>query len=355
MTNAPARSWTTGELAAMLEARLVGDADIRIDGLDSLDRGAPGTLSFIRSERFAEDWATSRASAALVSRPAAAHIREPRPGEGRAILVVPDADVAMIRALELFAVPAERPGPGIHGSAVVEAGAKVSALAHVGPNCTVCAGASVGPGSVLHAGSYVGPGASIGEGTVLHPGVRVLERCRVGARCVLHAGVTIGADGFGYRPAPGGGGLLKVPHIGDVVVEDGVEIGANSCVDRAKFGSTVVGAGTKIDNLVQIAHNCVIGRACIICGNCGIAGSVRIGDGAALGGGVGIADNIEIGAGAQVAAFSGVMNNVPPGEVWVGLPAGPAREYKRNYVAFRMLGRMMPQIRRLLRMDERAI
>ncbi len=181
--------------------------------------------------------------------------------------------------------------------------------------------------------------------STLHPHVSVLDRCIIGNDCVLHAGVAIGADGFGYRPSPDGRGLLKIPHIGNVVIGDHVEIGANSCVDRAKFGSTTVGNGTKIDNLVQIAHGCRVGRSCIICGQTGMAGSVIVGDGVIIGGGVGVADNVEIGSGARIAALSGVTGNVPAGQTWMGAPAAPAGEWRRTYAAMRRMGKPKGQVR----------
>jgi UDP-3-O-[3-hydroxymyristoyl] glucosamine N-acyltransferase len=179
----------------------------------------------------------------------------------------------------------------------------------------------------------------VGERTVLHPNVVIYERSVVGNDCILHAGVIIGADGFGYHPRPDGRGVIKIPHIGNVVIHENVEIGANSCVDKGKFGSTVIGAGTKIDNLVQIGHNCQLGRSCILCGECGLSGSVKLGDGVVLGGRVGVADNVSIGSGARVGAYSGVSNDIPPGAVYLGVPAGPANEWKRIYGFLRRLGK----------------
>jgi UDP-3-O-[3-hydroxymyristoyl] glucosamine N-acyltransferase len=191
----------------------------------------------------------------------------------------------------------------------------------------------------------IGAAAAVGRGTVLHPGVVMGERCRVGAGCILHGGVIIGADGFGYRPSERG--PVKVPHIGNVEIGNAVEIGANSCIDRAKFGSTTIGDGTKIDNLVQIAHNCRIGRGCLICGVTGMAGSVTLGDGVIVGGHVGIADNLTIGDRAVIAAKSGVICNVPAGETWWGFPAAPARSAARCYAIHRDLPNLIKRVREL--------
>ena len=206
----------------------------------------------------------------------------------------------------------------------------------------------LGPGVVLGPGVEIGRGTVIGPNTVIGAGVSIGRNCIIGSNCsiecahlgngvVLSAGVRVGTEGFGWLDH--GRSNRKIPQLGRVILQDRVEIGANSCVDRAKFGSTVVGDGTKIDNLVQIGHGCRIGRSCVICGHVGISGSVVIGDGVVLGGKVGIADNVEIGSGAKIAAFSGVMNNVPAGATWMGQPAGPAGEWRRIYASLRRMGR----------------
>lgn len=345
MANERVISITTGELAALVGAELLGPATIRVERVDALERAVAGTLSFIRSAAYLKDWEHGKASAALVSRDVplgvigetlanGAPMREPR-----ALLVVPDADIAMVRVLDVFAA---RPSPlkaGVHPTAAIDPAAVVAPSAFVGPGCTVGPGASIGENAALIAQVHVGQNAKVGAGTTLHPHVSILDRCCVGSHCILHPGVVIGADGFGYRPSPDGRGLVKIPHIGDVVIGDHVEIGANTCIDRAKFGSTSVGSGTKIDNLVQIGHGCRIGRSCIICGKCGLAGSVTMGDGVVLGGGVSVGDNLEIGSGAKIAALSGVSSNVPAGAIWMGAPAGPAGEWRRTYAALRRLGK----------------
>ncbi|GJQ29371.1 MAG: UDP-3-O-acylglucosamine N-acyltransferase [Phycisphaerae bacterium] len=335
---------TAGELAQRLGAELLGPHDVVLHRLDTLDQAGPGSLAFIRSHRFARQWIESKASAALIARTIALADLVPdfdanRPASPRPLLIVPDADLAAIAAAQVF-VPAPAPPPsGIHPAATIEPGAVVSPSAHVGPHAVVSAGAHVGDHAILLAGVFVGPNARIGPRTILHPGVKVLDRCVIGAGCILHAGVVIGADGFGYRPSSDGKGLIKIPHTGHVNIEDDVEIGANSCIDRAKFGATVIGAGTKIDNLVQVGHNCRLGRCCVLCGHVGLAGSVVLGDGVVLGGKVGVADNVEIGAGAKIAANSGVAGNVPPGAVYMGVPAGPATEWRRTYAALRRMGK----------------
>lgn len=335
----------------MISAKLVGADDLTLSGVESADRAIPGQLTFVRSAKYAAAWRTGRATAALVATevPLDRLLQDGAggsPEQGRALLLVPDADLAMIAALEWFKPPApagwggaNETGAGVHSSAVVHPTATIDPTAWVGPLCTVGPGASVGPMAVLRSNISIGANATIGAGTTLYSGVMIYDRCHVGADCMLHSGVVIGADGFGYHGRPDGRGVIKIPHIGDVVIEDHVEIGANSCVDRGKFGSSVVGAGTKIDNLVQVGHNCRIGRCCIICGEVGLSGSVTLGDGVVLGGRVAVADNVTIGANARVAAYSGVTGDVPAGETYMGAPAGPVHEWRRIYGFLRRLGK----------------
>lgn len=344
---------TSGSLARALTSagvavELVGPNDLPLLRFDAAEQAGEGAVTFFRTDRFADQWRQGRASAAIVSRDHAAAYATDAPR--RALLVVPNTDLAFIKALALFAPPAPPVRPGVHPSACVDPSATIDPGAEVGPLCVIGPGASVGAGSLLKNSVVLGPLARVGARCTLHPGVRVLDRCRVGDRCILHANAVLGADGFGYRPD--GAGLAKVPHIGDVVVEDEVEIGAGSCIDRATLGSTVIGRGSKIDNLVQIAHNCRIGKCCIICGLCGLAGSVTLGDGVVLGGGVGVADGVTIGSGSRLGAQSGVINDVPPGSEWIGSPAGPASDQRRNYAVLRHLAQTIAEIKKKLRAVE---
>ena len=337
-------SLTTGHLATLLGARLIGRPDIAITGADAADRALPGQVTFARTTRFAAAWMAGRASAVLVAKdlPLSCVMDDAinlLPGPDRAVLIVPDADLALIRVLEMLMPKAAPPAPGVDAGAHIDPLARVDPGASIGPNCTVQAGAVIASGAVLVANVCVGRNARVGAGTVVHASVVIADRCEVGAHCTLHGGVVIGADGFGYYPSPDGRGVLKVPHIGNAVLHDHVEVGANSCIDRAKFGSTIIGAGTKIDNLVQVGHNCRLGRSCILCGQSGLAGSVILGDGVLIGGGARVMENVEIGAGAKIAGFSGVNNNVPAGAEYMGMPAGPASEWRRIYGFLRRMGR----------------
>lgn len=350
MSNAGSFQWTAQELATKLGATLRGPGDVVLNRLETLDRADSACLTFIRDARNASRWSTSNAGAALLSRvvandPAA----NPADETGRALIVVDDADRALIRVLEWLSPEAERSAAGIHKSAHVHPSAMVAASATIGPGCVVGEDAVIHERVVLRANVSVGDAVNIGADSVIHAGAVIYPRSTIGARCTLHANVVIGADGFGYRPRDDGRGLVKIPHIGIVEIHDDVEIGAGTTIDRAKFGATIIGAGTKIDNLVQIGHNVRIGRACIICGCTAIAGSTVLGDGVTLAGGVGLADNLTIGAGAKIGARSGVMEDIPAGEMWVGYPAKPARHTLRTIAALQQLPDVMAQVKKLLR------
>ncbi len=327
---------TAGELATLVGAELIGPGSLVLTHADSLEQGGAGAVSFIRSAKFARAWRDGGASAAVVSKSVPRTLLG-EAGPDRALLIVPDADTAMLRVLAHFAPRPAEHAAGVHHGAFVDSSASIDATASIGPGCTVGAGARVGAYSVLVAQVHIGAHALVGSHCLLHPFASVLDRCEIGERCILHSGVVIGADGFGYRPSAGG--PVKVPQIGNVVLGREVEIGANTCIDRAKFGSTTIGDQTKIDNLVQVGHGCRIGKGCIICGKVGLSGSVTIGDGAVLGGSVGVSDNSVIGAGAQLAAFSGVHGTVPPGALWMGAPAGPIEEWRRTYASLRKMGK----------------
>lgn len=322
---------TAGELAAHLGAELVGFAGAAISGVESLDRARNGQLTFIRSPKFAAQFAESHASVALVTRGV---IVPPFDVASRALIVVDDADRAMLAVLRLLDVRTE-PLAGIHPSAIVASDATIDPTAHIGPHVSIGARCVIGARAAIHAGARLGSAVRIGAGTTISANVCIMDRCVIGSGCIVHSNCVIGADGFGYLPGPRG--LEKIPHIGNVEIGDDVEIGAGSCVDRGKFGATIIGNGTKIDNLVQIAHNCHIGNHVVICGCSGIAGSVNIGDGSIIGGKVGISDGITLGKGCRIAAHSGVMHDVPEGETFAGIPSVRQRDWARAHIALKRL------------------
>ncbi len=339
--------WTTGALAQRLGAVLVGRADLLLRRIEPLDRAGADAVTFIRSAKFAGQWAKSAAAAAIVTRGVEPAGHDPA---RRALLVVEDADEAVSTVLEAL-TPAHAAPSGVHPRATVDPTAALGAGVAVGPGACVGAGARVGEGTILHANVVLGAGVVVGSGCDLRAGVVIEDRCVVGDRVTIHPSAVIGADGFGYRPAPGGRGLVKIPHAGNVEIGDDVEIGAGTTIDRGKFGATTIGAGTKIDNLVQIGHNCRIGRCCVICGAAAMAGSVTVGDGAMIGGGAGIADGVTIGAGTRLGAQSGVMKDIPPDETYAGVPAMPIRETLRVFAALRHL----PELVRRMSHDDHDV
>lgn len=338
-------SFTIDEIArslngAGIDAAAQGDGSRRITSLRTIDQSTKDSLTFVRSETYLKAFAGSAAAAALV--PDELNASAPK---GKSIIAVPDADLALAVVLDMFAPPADNAPPGIHHTAVIDPDADVSLDASVGPGCVIGAGAVISEGASLGPHCVIGRDARIGKGTSLRAHVTVLGRCSIGASCILHPGVVIGADGFGYRFDPKQG-HVKIPHIGAVTIGDRVEIGANTCIDRGKFGDTTVGTGAKIDNLTQIGHNCEIGDLVVICGQVGLAGSVTVGAGSVLAGQVGVGDNITIAPRTRVGGQSGVTADIGPGDVF-GTPATEGREGKRNYAALRNLGELARRVKAL--------
>lgn len=327
---------TTREIAEHVQGTLLGADDLTLHGMDNLATAKADQLTFIRDASYAPDWATSEAGAAIVGPDVSLE-----PGDGRALIQVKNADLAVAKALALFAPPHVMPDKGIDHSAIVSPLAKIDPSVRIGPNCSIGRHVKIESGTILHAGVTLMDHAVVGQNCVLYPGVVIREHCTIGDRCILHPNVVIGADGFGYRPSPDGKSIIKIPQIGTVRIDDDVELGACTCVDRGKFAATTIGSHTKIDNLCQIGHNCQIGSCCIIAGQAGLAGSVIVEDGVMMGGKVAIKDHIRIGQGARIAAGSMIMEDVPPGGTWGGIPAQDLREALRQIAAIRKLPDML--------------
>ncbi len=334
-------SFLTADLAQRLQARLIGAGDVAITGLAAVDQAASGDLTFISDKKYIERWPESKAAAAVVS-DGVQVIADHRP-----LLMVKDAEQAMIPLLALFMPPEYLPPIGVHSSASIDAGVTLGANVRIGPHVSIGANSRIGDNVTVHAGARLYAGVSIGEGTVIHANTVIRDRCEIGRRVILHQNVSIGADGFGYRPSPDGRGLLKMPHIGKVVIEDDVEIGSNSCVDRAKFGVTRIGAGTKIDNLCQIGHNVRIGRSCVIAGCTAIGGSAVLGDGCMLGGQSAIADHVTVGSNVKLAACSALHRDAASNSVLAGTPADDARIARRQWAAMCRLPEVLAQMSHL--------
>ncbi len=325
-----------GEVAERLACRLEGDGDLEIRGVRGLEDAGPQDLSFVAHERNLDRLPDSSAGAVILA--------EGWPTVQRPVLRSANPVLVFARALSLFH-PASAPAAGVHPSAVVAADARVAAGASVGPLTVVGAGAEVGAGTVLEAQVFIGAGVRIGRNCRLYPQVVVREGVSLGDGVIIHSGAVLGADGFGY--ARDGERHVKIPQIGRVVVEDEVEIGANVTIDRATLGETRVGRGTKIDNLVQIAHNVRIGAHTIIVAQVGVSGSARIGSRVTLAGQVGVVDHVDIGDDVIVGAQAGVTKDVPPGAILLGSPAIPHTDFKRQLAAVARLLETRKQVRAL--------
>ncbi len=341
--------YTTSALAERVAGELRGSPDLQIVGVNALDEASADQITFITDTAHAERWADVQAGAAVISTGIEPKGHEP---QSRALIFVPQAELAMIEIARLFEPAPPVPDVGVHGTAVVDDTAKLGPAVRIGPHVSVGSEAIIGDGVVLHAGARIYAGAQIGDESVLHANVVVRERCQLGRGVILNQNVSIGADGFGYRPAADGSSLMKVPHLGIVILQDEVEIGANSCVDRGKFSATIVGEGTKIDNLCQIAHNCRIGRCCVIAGLTVLAGSVTIGDGTQVGGAVSIAEHVRIGTEVRIGGKSGVTHDVPDGATYLGFPAVSSTEALRQWAAIRKLPGWMKRMSRLARAQQ---
>ncbi len=338
----PYGPWTLATLLTLTEAtHFVGEAVQPISGLATLQEATPTDLSFLGNLKYRPQLAGCRAGAVLVplDTPGA-------PPDGQAWLFChhPSLSLAKLCAsIEAARQPA--PQSGVHPTAVIDATAEVDPTASIGPHCVVGAGASIGPRTVLDAGVVIGAGSRVGADGVLHPRVVLYPRTRLSDRVVIHAGAVIGSDGFGYETV--NGVHQKVPQIGCVVIEDDVEIGANTTIDRARFGETRIGRGSKLDNLVQVAHNVVIGAGSILCAQVGISGSTTLGKYVVLAGQVGVAGHLHLGDQTTAGGQAGIHQNTLPGTYLRGSPALPAAQANRADILHSKLPELAKRLRAL--------
>ena len=328
--------YTVAEIAKLLGGEVLGDASLVLKGFAPADRAQPGDLTFAENENYFARAEQSAASAIIIDGPGAS--------SRKTLIRVPNARVAFAKVLPLF-FPEPAFAAGIHPTAIVPASAQVDPTAHIGPYCILGEKVRIGPRSVLQGLNYVGADCLLGEDVNLFPNVTLYPRTEVGNRVRIHSGTVVGSDGFGY--VLDNGVHRKVPQIGNVIICDDVELGANVTVDRGALGPTIIGKGTKIDNLVQIAHNVTVGEHCIIVSQAGVAGSTKLGNYVILGGQVGLAGHLKIGNRVSVAAQSGVMNNIPDGEKWIWTPAQPDRQAKRQMIALQQLPELFRRVKEL--------
>jgi len=326
------KSFAIQEIAQKLGGKIIGNPDLIITGPEQLEQAKETQITFIGSKKYVKFWECSKASAAIVNEDL-----DLQPGEGRALIKVKSADLAMAELLEMYVMESPVFEVDIHPAAVIHATAKIGTGCKIGAGCYIGKDVVIGNNSILYPNVTVLDNTTIGIHTTIWPGTVIRERCVVGSYCILHPNVSIGGDGFGFRPSPDGRGLIKIPHIGNVVIGNAVEIGSNSCVDRGKFSSTFIGDGSKIDNLVQIGHNSKMGRCCVMAGSSGLAGSVTLGDGVMVGGGACITDHTNVGSGAVVGGMSGVITDVLPGKKVLGYPAIDARDALKQWALLRKL------------------
>jgi len=328
--------FTVLEIANLLRGEIAGDPAIVLSGFAPADRAQSGDLTFAENENYFARAEQSAAAAIIVD----GHFKSVH----KTVIRVANARVAFAKVLPLF-FPDPVFAPGIHPTAIIARTAKVDPTAHIGPFCVLGEHVQIGPRTVLQGSDFVAADCHLGQDVNLFPNVTLYARTEIENRVRIHSGSVIGADGFGY--VPDAGVHLKVAQIGNVILREDVEIGANVTIDRGALGPTIIGKGSKIDNLVQIAHNVTIGEHCLVVSQAGIAGSTKLGNYVVIAGQVGLAGHLKIGHRVSIAAQSGVMHNIPDGEKWFGYPAQPDRQTKRQIIALQQLPDLLKRVSEL--------
>lgn len=328
---------TASQLAALVHGDVEGDGEVKIGTFAKIEEGHPGALSFLANPKYTHHIYTTDSSVVLVRRDFV-----PEQPVKATLIRVDDPYATIAKLLEMVQEMTRVVKTGIEQPSYIAEGVEIPDDAYVGAFAYIGRGARIGRGAKIYPQVYVGEGCEVGEDTILYAGVKVYDGCRIGKRCILHSGAVIGADGFGFAPVDGH--YEKIPQTGNVVLEDDVEIGANTTIDRAMMGSTRIGKGVKLDNLVQIAHNVEVGDNTVMAAQAGVAGSAKIGSGCMLGGQVGVAGHITVGDGTQVGAQSGIPNNVKPGSRIMGYPAVPALTFARQTALLRRLPDLFDQV-----------
>lgn len=327
---------TLAEVAQLLGGEVVGEGERIIRGIAPLTQAQEGDLTFVVEPKFAAQLTQSLATAVLVNR----SLPVDRPA-----IRVDDPWFGVVTLLEHF-FPPLRPPSGVHPFAVLGTGVELGEQVSIGAHVVIGDGSRLGAGVIVYPGTCIGAECEIGTASILYANVSIYPRVLLGRQVIVHSGAVIGADGFGFYPA-GDGSYRKIPQVGRVIIEDGVEIGANTCIDRAMLGDTIIATGAKLDNLVQIGHNTVVGAHSVLAGQAGLAGSVRLGPRVRIGGQAGVADHVTVGEAASIVGQSGIAQDVTPGATVMGTPATPITAFKRMYFYSLRLGELFRQVKQL--------
>jgi UDP-3-O-[3-hydroxymyristoyl] glucosamine N-acyltransferase len=328
------KSFTIEQLNEVLKGVLRGNSNLIISEPEHIKDAKESSICFIGGKSYIDKWVNSESKAAIIQENLLEFVNLEK---DCALIVVKNADLAMAKLLELFSEQPVELNSGIHPSATVSSSANIGNNTTIGANCYIGNHVNIGENTTIYPNTIILDNAIIGNHTTIKSGTVISEKCEVGHQCILHFNVNIGTDGFGYRPSEDGKNIVKIPHIGNVVIGHQVEIGSGTCIDKGKFGSTTIGNATKIDNLVQIGHNCVIGMGCLIAGCCGISGSVTMGNGVIVAGHVSIKDHVNIGDGVTIGGKSGVVSDIPAGKTYLGFPATDAKKTMRKWAALNRL------------------
>lgn len=332
--------FTVLEIANFLQGIVEGDANAKISKLAKIEEGEPGSVSFLANPKYIPYIYTSQATAVICNK---TFVPEQ---EIKATLIrVDDAYSSFAKLLDLYTKQNVKK-PKISWKARISRKAKIGNQVSIGDFVSVAEGVKIGNNTIIHPNVTIYPGVKIGENCLIYAGVRILDNCVIGNNCILQPGAIIGSDGFGFAPIENGK-YYKIPQTGNVVLEDDVEIGANATIDRATMGSTIIRQGTKIDNLIQIGHNCEIGSNTVIAGQTGISGSTKVGSNCMIGGQTGVAGHLKIGNNVKIAAKSGIMMDIADGDFQMGGPSFNAREYKKSYIHFMNLDKLAKRINQL--------
>ena len=332
--------FTAEMIAGFLNGTIVGDKNASVSTVSSIDGGKAGSLAYLTNPRYEQYIYTTEASIVLVDK-----TFEPKEEVKATLIKVENVAECVLNLLEMYNAAKPRK-TGIAKMASISEEATVGENCYVGDFAVIERGAKIGDNVQIYPQCYIGDNVTIGEGTKLYPGVKIYEGCRIGKNCILHAGSVIGADGFGFAPREDGT-FAKIPQLGIVILEDNVEIGANTCIDRAKTDATIVHSGVKLDNLIQLGHNVEVGAKTVMSAQVGIAGTTKVGSNCFIAGQVGIADHITVGNGVKIGSKSGIDKSVADGEIRFGYPALPGVQYHRSFAVFRQLPDMAYTLRKL--------